>query len=137
MSYPPYSSIFNHPEYIRRVQTKKVLLVKPFPLRILIPFYLRRGFDSRYFHSFKCGLNLERGPLFLVRAIGQLLDSEVLVLIKKVDINRPRSVILYKIILSYCHLLTSYRSLVDRSGSLHVCIYFAVLPKNNFPLIMF
>ena len=21
-----------------------------------------RGFDSRYFHSFKCGLDLERGP---------------------------------------------------------------------------
>ena len=29
-----------------------------------------RGFDPRYFHNFKCGLGLERGPPSLVRTIG-------------------------------------------------------------------
>ena len=29
-----------------------------------------RGFDSCYFHNFKCGSGLERGPFSLVRTIG-------------------------------------------------------------------
>jgi hypothetical protein len=39
-----------------------------------------RGYDSRYFHYFKNGLGLERGPPNLVRTLADL--------IKKVDINR-------------------------------------------------
>ena len=31
-----------------------------------------RGFDSRYFHNFKCGLGMERGPPSLARITGYL-----------------------------------------------------------------
>ena len=58
-------------------------------LVISMPDYLLRGhdFDSQQFHNFKHGLGLEKGPPSLVWTTGQLLDSEVADLIKKVDVN--------------------------------------------------
>ena len=44
--------------------------------------------DSWQFHNFKRGASLEWGPPSLMRINGQLLDMEVVDLIKKVNINR-------------------------------------------------
>ena len=73
-----------------------------------------RRFDCRYFHNFKCGLGLERGPPSIVKIIEYLLDWEVADPTNKstlIDLTERND---NHIISSYYQLPVICRSLVDR-----------------------
>ena len=92
-----------------------------------------RGFDSRHFHNFKCGLDLERVHPASWGQLGSYLMENWRIWLRKsklIDLTERNG---NHIIPLYCHRPVSCRSLVDRCGSLGSCkpqIYF--LKFNNY-----
>ena len=99
------------------------------PLHLSAPqsIYIRgywscgRGYDSRHFHNFKCGLGLEQAPPSIERTIGSYLIENYWIWLRKSTIMDLTERNAKHMIPSYCHLPVSWRSLVDRCGSFVSC----------------